>query len=363
MNKIQKITTYIAVVSMLLVLSCDTEKDGIEVVILNDGQVSGKLCVDNNIDGECDNEAIDFNDKTDFIHIDGCTDNECIVKFEIDNEYRNDTVLYGDLNISVVLSPLSTISILSEKNCDDLITMWNLEESACENYIKNSDKKSEIIAIYYRSFFNEMNGTTNFIKAQETVDHILSNSDETKKILLRGTGEETTATKPDSGGTVTGIVSGMSHGAGLDIINGDIHTSANCVEHEGIVKSAHLNQTMFRIDYLGDVEDLLKALMIEIKVSINMSSISAEAYFKMIDIMSKNKESLFLLMQVEVKAADFKLLKPTLAAVDRLGPLYSGEEYDKFREMCGDKFLNSITSGGRYMGLLEIKTGSAYEKT
>src|SRR6185503_11360875 len=41
---------------------------------------------------------------------------------------------------------------------------------------------------------------------------------------------------------------------------------------------------------------------------------------------------------------------------------YYRDHYDLFRKKCGDKYLHSVVTGGRYTAVLEVKTTSSLDK-
>jgi len=349
--------------------SCSSsENKKIDIHIVGIDDVDGEICIDNNLDGECDGPAVGIQKEKIRLNLkdvgDDCIEDKCIFMFRQSINPKDEIIFYSGAETASFISPMTTISLISGLDCVEMSKKWNTSLEICKNYKDNRDRNSRKIAIYYISYFRQMRAFEKSLShsVHSTVMHIVDEKNSVVSRMLEYDFEKLTGeSAPDSSPIVKSMEPGMYFGAGLDTINGEIHTGANCVKYAEIVKSGERNQSLFKIDYLDSIDDLIKALRIEVSLSLSFSGVSAEALFRMIDIMDKNKNSLFLLMVLDIEKSDYKILLPEVAHIERLGPLYR-DNYKNFREICGDKFINTITTGGRYIGLLEIKTSSAYEK-
>jgi hypothetical protein len=76
---------------------------------------------------------------------------------------------------------------------------------------------------------------------------------------------------------------------------------------------------------------------------------------------AKLNENVLVILSVEYQAYDYSLENPGLSSSARA--MYgSAEQFEDFRIKCGDRYLSTITTGGLYMGFMEIMTQSEEEQ-
>jgi len=163
---------------------------------------------------------------------------------------------------------------------------------------------------------------------------------------------------------------GMVPGTGFDSLSGEIKPYANCLQDSHIKKIITRNTSDVTVSVLHSWKDLEDLLYFSGYVKFMLGtpagpvSIAAEVEFG--NYMKKNSENIFILVSIQAEIADYIYENPRLIGSDTARGQnirsYYESEYDKFKSLCGDSYLHTITTGGRYLGIVEIETKNKYHK-
>lgn len=124
--------------------------------------------------------------------------------------------------------------------------------------------------------------------------------------------------------------------------------------HEPIVES-------FRIAIAKDRSQLreIVALGAAIGLPIGPFSLTIEAaYYSETEA---DDNSVFVVFQGQVRVSEFAIDQPRFTDDSTIRSFYQ-QDYSRFREICGDGFIRSISTGSRYYGIVEVKARSRYER-
>lgn len=186
---------------------------------------------------------------------------------------------------------------------------------------------------------------------------------------------EEEATASDSEYTHMLWQQGMDFGVGYNDIDSSILSAANCLEKneqgelEFIAAGAPMIET-YNFQLVNDVKKLRKLLKVQGQVSLNLNKFELNAEAKVLLDKITNENSVYVFAELEMIFRDYKVKNPRLrfdqdttgeGNNDTIRSLYQ-EDYDGFRQRCGDRFLNVITTGGRYWGLIEIAAKNEADK-
>ncbi|HPG36611.1 MAG TPA: hypothetical protein PLG63_09790, partial [bacterium] len=122
--------------------------------------------------------------------------------------------------------------------------------------------------------------------------------------------------------------------------------------------------------------DLYDMFSLDASIDLNIGEFAGSLQGSYAKEMENDQSSVYVLIKVDAKLADFKIVNPTLTteAVDYFlcnsthlkgcvdNDYTQGYNPENFRKKCGDYFLNVITVGGSYYAMLKIKTNSLQEK-
>lgn len=153
--------------------------------------------------------------------------------------------------------------------------------------------------------------------------------------------------------------SGMDFGAGLDAVS--MNLGGNCVTYDNI-SQAGSTETKYGIDVIETTEDVISAVNVSASTSVKVGlySYSGSAKATYAKEMIKDSYSVYVLAYVDFTGYSFNLSNTKLKS--DWAQIFS-TNYPQFRNSCGDRYLSTITTGGKYMGILKITTSSDQEKS
>jgi len=197
------------------------------------------------------------------------------------------------------------------------------------------------------------------------------------------------------------FIQGMDFGTGYNKINSEVLTAAQCIESDlssfdlanmeeeevepfwsdkqkigniVVQRTAERNEVAYYFNVVESAEDLYSILNIDAKMELEIGDFTGSLEGGFLKEVSEETLSVFALFSIDAKLADFKVVNPklkdTIATDYFLSGMFSdpdgegGEPFtpEPFRQKCGDHFLNVITTGGTYYGLVKIDTQSMQEK-
>jgi hypothetical protein len=147
----------------------------------------------------------------------------------------------------------------------------------------------------------------------------------------------------------------MDLGVGYNAQTGELLSAANCLEdpHDSVVRNPLFNQTERAVTVIRNAAELAAALEIGATFSFLVGPVTVNVNSELVTLMKRSSESLFALVVVDRRVAEYRLERPTLAR--SLGDI----EPEAFARRCGDHFVQSIVTGARYVGLIQITARTA----
>ncbi|MDX9805894.1 MAG: hypothetical protein RBT87_08715 [bacterium] len=194
---------------------------------------------------------------------------------------------------------------------------------------------------------------------------------------------------------------GMDFGVGYDKLTSNILTASQCIESNlepykdstgrlpasfyedkinigrmVVQRTAERNEVDYFFQVVESKQDLYDMFSLDASIDLNIGEFAGSLQGSYAKEMENDQSSVYVLIKVDAKLADFKIVNPTLTteAVDYFlcnsthlkgcvdNDYTQGYNPENFRKKCGDYFLNVITVGGSYYAMLKIKTNSLQEK-
>jgi len=154
---------------------------------------------------------------------------------------------------------------------------------------------------------------------------------------------------------------GMDFGTALNTLTGETQTAHLCLTDLKVADPIFRGEKYYKLEVINSLDSLRDTFHFDGSVSFDNGQISGNlkgAYDHYEDVIN---DSLLVRLAVEYQQYDFRLDSPKLSPDMEL--IYEdGNSYERFREKCGDRYLSTITTGGRYVGILEITTNGTEEK-
>jgi hypothetical protein len=174
---------------------------------------------------------------------------------------------------------------------------------------------------------------------------------------------------------------GMDLGVGLDAASQSVLSQAKCLETAGasgqIESHSYFNE-IWKYQVARDKKELRDLIDISAKLSGTVGVIRIGIEARYYDEMVRDSNSVYILVQYDLLTRSYGFKAPTMTldgfdgqsgrADNRNGSVlgtirnYYGSNYDLFRKKCGDSYLNTVVTGGRYLAVLEIKTTNRFDK-
>jgi len=181
---------------------------------------------------------------------------------------------------------------------------------------------------------------------------------------------------------------GMRIGTGWDDVRSSVMGNTQCLE-SFTVEGSSAFQRDFQMTRVTSKLDLAESLNISGKITLGISTFDATIEGKFYDLMELDENSVYVLARLTVRLADFNIVNAKMALDgfgdcnepdaegrcpdgllnnqrgEQLGTireLYTREDGELFRSMCGDRYINTVTTGGSYFGVLKLKASNQQEK-
>ncbi len=161
----------------------------------------------------------------------------------------------------------------------------------------------------------------------------------------------------------------MSYGVGMDEITRKIVSGSYCLDVPAaqavpaLAMSENKRSYLFRL--VESERDLRELLNVGGRIDLGTTVVQGSLEGRFIDEIHSHQESVFALVKAEYVLSGYKLFGVGLASdylKDDSTTASFTNNYEAFRAACGDRYLNQVTTGGAYYGLLKIETSSTDEK-
>ncbi len=155
---------------------------------------------------------------------------------------------------------------------------------------------------------------------------------------------------------------GMDFGTSLDLLSEETKRSNICFDGNlSLSTPIFRGVKLYKIKVINSISDLQDALNISGSISLEMNRISGKLSGLYETYKKKIGSNVLVSLSVEYQAYDFNLLNPGLSSGAR-AMFGDADLFTDFRIKCGDRYLSTITTGGIFIGLLEIMTQTQEDK-
>jgi hypothetical protein len=297
-------------------------------------------------------------------------------------------VYVGGASSDYLLSPLSTLVYIdaarrgrslvdSEAEIRDRVGLPASEPGLTEDYLETDAALSpllgQLMTSYQRRRFAVAQSPVNRLLQEDVVEGFLSSavdlSDDiaVKNAVLAGSegGNASASFGALPALTDLPIIQGMKLGAGYDVLGDRVRSAAQCIQtngHDGgIVKEKVISRNDIHYEYrlIRSRKDLVEFLNLNSSIGVNGGDFSMSVFFDFLSNYEANQNKLYAAVKVDARVADIHIKNPVMP--DNVQEMFM-TDYELFRKKCGDQFLNVITVGGVYYGIIEIETHSAQAK-
>lgn len=156
---------------------------------------------------------------------------------------------------------------------------------------------------------------------------------------------------------------GMAPGAGYDSIAAD--TRGVCVVYDGMSTPGGSQEAVYSLQLIENHTQLTAALGISSEAAVKAltdgggDNVSAKTRFGLGTTFGINQYSVFMMVHARIRN-EASLLQNVRIAPEVKAELEANPEnnFQRFRERCGDSFMLGASSGGEYIGIIEISTAS-----
>ena len=150
---------------------------------------------------------------------------------------------------------------------------------------------------------------------------------------------------------------GMELGRGVDTLSGDVR--GVCVTRTPPSDVQGGQRVKLTIERIESKEELRKAMDLNAQASLSGVGDAKVDYFKSREF---NRYSFYLLVSASVRNSQQVMDAGSVALTEEAEILLGAGQIERFRERCGDVFLNGQISGGEYFAIYEFKTSSSNER-
>jgi len=166
---------------------------------------------------------------------------------------------------------------------------------------------------------------------------------------------------------------GMVFGSGLNSLRGDFLKASNCLEPFQVRKISERNNSSVNVSLVRNWKDFQDLLYfngsVQTTIATQAGPVALEGGIGFGNYVRRNSQNVFMLVTINAEVADYAIESPKLLIEGDIDGMSAGttrnlyrQNYEKFLEKCGDKFLQTFTTGGRYVGVIEIEAGNKYRK-
>lgn len=175
-----------------------------------------------------------------------------------------------------------------------------------------------------------------------------------------GTGQLQGSARPVETGVFHGdfaalpVNANMAYGVGLD--EASYGLKGVCTETPVHVEGLCANDDQYSFELVGTVDELSKKFAIgaSAKAGVSVAGfdvVSVSGGFNFIKNSEFKKDALYILFRTEQKQCGY----PATAVLKPQWQALFNSDFEQFRAACGDRYLSSITSGGWFAALIEVK--------
>lgn len=158
--------------------------------------------------------------------------------------------------------------------------------------------------------------------------------------------------------------SGMRWGVGLDSIAMNIVHGALDLDYDNLdneVYSAGSTSSSFTMTIIKSQSELRRKLGVTANAALDIGIYKASAEGKYAKEQVKNAYSVYAIVDVQTGGVTYNLKEDRIKLTDKAEALFL-LNYEDFQKIYGDQYLQSITTGGMYRGIIEIRTSSRAEQ-
>lgn len=150
---------------------------------------------------------------------------------------------------------------------------------------------------------------------------------------------------------------GMELGRGVNILSGDVR--GVCVTRGEAGKPSGGQESELKIEKIESKDQLRKSMGLDAQASLTGLGSAKASYLNSRDI---NQYSLYLLVKASVRNSQQLMDTDKVAIHPDAVRLLQAKQAKRFRERCGDRFVNGLLTGGEFFAIYEISTSSREER-
>jgi len=306
-----------------------------------------------------------------------------LVLFEMeDNPYVNLT----KENSRILKKIISPTVLKAESEVKDTFNIDQNISLLKDDYIESKNESililSEIVTKMQQELFSISNffeeiknsnsniNTDGFITSivQGVVDAIRSNASDIKgQVMARDSSVDLSSKKVPLSSVSNSFSNipysqGMSIATGIDALTKQA-TPVSCIKDIKISEPICQNQVEFKFEYVENLEELTKHLggSISGKVEVNLGIVSggAKIKFNYSKEYFDKEEDIYILISANYINCSQSLINPKIDS--SMEDKYK-EDYKVFRAKCGDMYMDTVTTGGKFFGVLNIHNDEHIDK-
>ena len=147
---------------------------------------------------------------------------------------------------------------------------------------------------------------------------------------------------------------GMEFGVGRNDVSGELLTAVKAVNWTSDDVSYPIchNNRDIKFVFARDKHELQDTLYLEFALSVNVG-LEVKGGVGLGFALKKSDTSVYMAIVADMRNCDYSLNAPALK--DDALSLYNSEDYEQFRTSFGDSYLQTITTGGTFVGIMELK--------
>jgi hypothetical protein len=149
----------------------------------------------------------------------------------------------------------------------------------------------------------------------------------------------------------------MDLGVGLDALTFETKSAAKALETPiDIAPKICRNEHTLSFRIVKSEEQLHDVLGFSLRATIDVFVATATGWVSYDSTYLRNRQSIAVVMEADYQNCDYRIAKPKLRP--EAENLFASD-YEQFRRDYGDRFLSVATTGGRFVGVLEIHADNA----
>jgi len=389
--------------SLIVVVGCSSSSDS-NIITSISGESPNSIekalvCLDTNDNFMCDDEVStrSLNDGSYTLSVDELDASSHRLLFIIDHQsidsvtgssFYNYYTLASMVGKPEVVSIYTTLLTNNDVNESDIKNILDLDANVSLLNVYNEESDTGVNAAYledlYSGMFHQSTSGTDkdYIDTfndvtQKVLDAIVDNPDLIKSIVnkpvdppLLQASRAATIVDDSIFQSIPVDASTMSFGIGMDEITRNVVSGAYCLSTPQVELEPKLafseNSRNYLFRLIRSEKDLQTLLNIGGGLSLGNSVVEGSIEGRFIKEYRENTDAIFALIKAEYVLSGYNLsgvqLDDKYLQNDATKASFISN-YESFRKACGDRFLQQITTGGAYYGLLKITTSDTTSKT